>query len=131
MNLILTGVAWFFIILISILPFRVLYVFSDVVRFFMHHLFGYRKSIIQSNLRRCFPEKTEKEINALTSQAYKNLTDVMVEGFKAFTMSNRQLVQRHKLLNPELLDQLSETSKSFIATPCHYGNWEWGALAME
>ncbi|NCA87059.1 MAG: hypothetical protein EOM83_16100 [Clostridia bacterium] len=129
MNLIFTGVAWFFIILVSLLPFRVLYIFSDVVRFFMQHVFGYRESVIQNNLRRCFPDKTEKEINALTSQAYKNLTDVMVEGFKAFTMSRRQLVRRHKIINPELLDQLSGTSKSIIATPCHYGNWEWGALA--
>lgn len=129
MNLILTGVAWFFIILVSLLPFRVLYLFSDVVRFFVQHVFGYRKTVIQNNLRRCFPEKSAKEIDTLTTAAYKNLTDVMVEGFKAFTMSRRQLVRRHKILNPELLDQLSETSRSFIATPCHYGNWEWGALA--
>ncbi len=129
MNLILTVIAWFFIILISLLPFRVLYIFSDVVRFFLQHVFGYRKSVIQSNLRRCFLDWSADEIDALTTAAYKNLTDVMVEGFKVFTMSKRQLVQRHRVLNPELLDQLSETSKSFIATPCHYGNWEWGALA--
>ena len=129
MNLILTGVAWFFIILVSLLPFRVLHIFSDVVRFFIQRVFGYRKTVIQNNLRRCFPEKSAKEIDTLTTAAYKNLTDVMVEGFKAFTISRRQLVRRHKILNPELLDQLSATSGSFIATPCHYGNWEWGALA--
>jgi KDO2-lipid IV(A) lauroyltransferase len=129
MNLILAGVAWFFIILVSLLPFRILYLFSDAVRFFMHHVFGYRKPVIQNNLRRCFPEKSAKEIDTLTTAAYKNLTDVMVEGFKAFTMSRRQLVRRHKILNPDLLDQLAVATKSFIATPCHYGNWEWGALA--
>lgn len=78
---------------------------------------------------RCFPEKSEKEINQLVGKAYKNLTDVMVEGFKAFTMSDAQLVRRHKILNPEMLEDYKNSGKSFIATPCHYGNWEWGALA--
>lgn len=129
MNFILTGIAIFFIFLIGILPFRLLYLFSDISRFLMQYIFGYRKKVIRENLERCFPEKNKKEIDILISKTYKNLTDVMVEGFKAFTMSRRQLVKRHKIINPELLVPYKETAKSFIATPCHYGNWEWGALA--
>ncbi len=129
MNFLLTLISVFFIFLIGILPFRLLYLFSDIACFFLHRVIGYRKKVIIENLERCFPEKSKKEIDLLVSKSYKNLTDVMVEGFKAFTMTNKQLVKRHKIINPEILDTYKDPGKSFIATPCHYGNWEWGAMA--
>ncbi len=129
MNFILTIISVFFIFLIGLLPFRLLYIFSDFVCFILHRIIGYRKKVVIENLERCFPEKSKKEIALLVCKSYKNLTDVMVEGFKAFTMTNKQLVKRHKIINPELLDEFKDAGKSFIATPCHYGNWEWGAMA--
>jgi len=129
MNLVLTGIAIFFIFLIGILPFKVLYFFSDIARFFLHRVFGYRTRVIRSNLERCFPEKSKEEIDKLIAKSYKNLTDIMVEGFKAFTMTRKQLAERHKIINSEILDQFKDSSKNIIATPCHYGNWEWGSMA--
>lgn len=129
MNIVLTAIAWFFIFLIGILPFWILYAFSDFARFLLKDVFGYRKKVIVSNLRRCFPEADDQEIKKLCSDAYKNLMDVLVEGFKAFTMSKKQVLLRHKILNPELMDAYKDSSKNVIATPCHYGNWEWGALS--
>ncbi len=129
MNLILTSLAYFFILLIGIIPFRILYLFSDFGRFLLKDIFGYRKKVIVGNLRRCFPEKDEQAIKELTNAAYKNLMDIMVEGFKAFTMSNNEIVKRHKILNPEVLDVYKGLDTNIIAAPCHYGNWEWGALS--
>ena len=129
MNFLTTIISGFFIFLIGILPFRILYLFSDFARFFLHRVIGYRKKVITENLERCFPEKSKKEIDILVSKSYKNLTDVIVEGLKAFTMTDKQLKERHKIINPELLNEYKGNGKSFITTPCHYGNWEWGAMA--
>lgn len=129
MNLFLTFVFSFFVLLISILPFRILYVFSDVMYFFMYFVFGYRKGVVKKNLQESFPNKSDKEINHLTKLSFKNLTDVIIEGIKAFTMTDRQIRERHKVLNPEILDQLKNNQTGFIATPCHYGNWEWGSMS--
>ncbi|MCF8365656.1 MAG: lysophospholipid acyltransferase family protein [Bacteroidales bacterium] len=129
MNVVLTALAYFFILLIGILPFWLLYTFSDFARFLLKDVFGYRKNVIVSNLKRCFPNAGEDEIKKLTKDAYKNLMDVLVEGFKAFTMSRSEIVKRHKILNPEFLNPYKNSSKNIIATPCHYGNWEWGALS--
>lgn len=129
MNLVLTGIAFFFIFLIGILPFWLLYIFSDIMRFFLHDVFGYRKKIVRENLERCFPGKNKKEIDLLIKKSYKNLTDIIVEGFKGFTMTKKQLLKRHKIINPEILNAYKDSGKSFIATPCHYGNWEWGSMS--
>jgi KDO2-lipid IV(A) lauroyltransferase len=129
MNHILTSLAYLFILLTSLLPFRILYFFSDFGRLILKDAFGYRKKVITGNLRRCFPNKDEEAIKKLTDDAYKNLMDVIVEGFKTFTMPNDEIVKRHKIRNPELLNAYKGLDTNIIAAPCHYGNWEWGALS--
>lgn len=129
MNLVLAAITYFFILLFGLFPLRLLYLFSDFARFVLERVTGYRKNVIEENLRRCFPDKTPGEISALRSAAYKNLADVMVEGLKAFTMTRKQIRKRHKIVNPEILDKYKGTGKNIIAAPCHYGNWEWGALS--
>ena len=129
MNLLLTFVFIIFVFLIGILPFRVLYFFSDIMHVILYHIVGYRKSVVKKNLVESFPDKSDKEIKRLIRLSYKNLSDVIVEGFKAFTMTRRQIKERHKVLNPEIIDQLQNNKTGIIATPCHYGNWEWGSMS--
>ncbi len=129
MNIVLTAIAWFFILLLGILPFRVLYLFSDFARFVLKDVFGYREKVIVSNLKRCFPDTSPQEMKKLTNDVYVNLMDVMAEGFKAFTMSREQINKRHKILNPEILEPYQNLKTNIIAAPTHFGNWEWGALS--
>jgi len=129
MNLLLTFIFIIFVFLIGILPFRVLYFFSDIMHVILYHIVGYRKSVVKKNLVESFPDKSDKEIKRLIRLSYKNLSDVIVEGFKAFTMTRRQIKERHKVLNPDIIDQLQNNNSGIIATPCHYGNWEWGSMS--
>ena len=108
MNLLLTFIFIVFVFIIGILPFRVLYFFSDLMYFVLLYVMRYRKSVVRKNLEGCFPGKSKKEIDKLIKLSYKNLTDVIVEGFKAFTMSDRQIRERHKVLNPEILNELDK-----------------------
>lgn len=128
-DLLLTFVFIVFVFVIGILPFRVLYFFSDIIYLILYYIVGYRKSVVTDNIKKSFPDKSEEEIKRLIKLSYKNLSDVIVEGFKAFTMTDRQIRERHKVLNPEIIDQIQNNKRGIIATPCHYGNWEWGALS--
>lgn len=128
-NLLLTFVFIIFVFTVGILPFRVLYFVSDIIYLILYYIIGYRKSVVIDNIKHSFPEKDKDEINRLVKLSYKNLADVIVEGFKAFTMSDRQIKERHKVLNPEILHQIKNNKRGIIATPAHYGNWEWGAMS--
>lgn len=129
MNLILASVLIFFIFLIGIIPFFLLYLFSDLMYVFLYRIFGYRKKVIYDNLSTSFPELEEQELKRLVSLSYKNLTDIIIEGIKGFTMTRGQIYRRHKILNPEIFEPFYNAGKSIIALPTHYGNWEWGALS--
>ncbi|MCK5822941.1 MAG: lysophospholipid acyltransferase family protein [Bacteroidales bacterium] len=129
MNLFLTILFIFFVFLIGIIPFRILYFVSDFLRLFLSGVLGYRKKVISRNLKRAFPNLDENEEHRLIRLIYKNLTDVIVEGLKSFTMTRRQINKHHKIENPEILTPYFEQGKSIIAVAGHYANWEWGSLS--
>jgi KDO2-lipid IV(A) lauroyltransferase len=129
MKLILTIVFLFFVLFIGVLPFFILYLFSGLVYFILLHVTHYRKEIVKQNLSSAFPELSQNELEKLIRLFYKNLSDILIEGIKSFTMSRAQINKRHHILNPEILVPFFEQGKSIIAVTGHYANWEWGSLS--
>ena len=129
MKLLLTFVFLFFVLFIGLVPFFVLYIFSDFIRIILYHIVGYRKVVISQNLIKTFPDLNKDELRKIVGSTYKNLTDILIEGIKSFTMSRAQINKRHHILNPEILNPYFEQGKSIIAVTGHYANWEWGSLS--
>jgi len=118
--------------LFRFVPFRLLYIGSWKVYVIIYHLFGYRKKVVLDNLIKCFPDKTDQEIERICKDFYKyNLADIFVEGLKGFTMSQKQYKSRYRIVNPELLDEYYQKGQDVIALATHYGNWEWGIQAVD
>ncbi len=115
--------------LAGMLPFRILYMFSDLVYFLLFYIAGYRREVVKANLGSSFPEKSAQEINLLTKKFYHHLCDISLESLKGFSMSPGEIVRRHRILNPELANFYFEKGLSAIAVPGHYNNWEWGAMS--
>jgi len=116
-------------LLMAILPFRLAYGISDLFFFIIYHLIGYRKKVVMENLRKAFPGRSEKELTAISVKFFHFLADLMIEGIKGISMTKKQVLKRHKLLNPELLQPYYDKGMSVIGVSGHYGNWEWGALS--
>ena len=110
--------------LLSLLPFRVLYVFSDAIYFLVFHVFAYRKAVVLSNLRIAFPDKTDAERIVIAKQFYHNMIDTFVESIKFITLSKKQALQRSSA-NFEVLDQALSSGKPVFILGCHQFNWEY------
>jgi len=130
-NLLLTLIFAFFILLLGIVPFGLLYPFSNVVRYVLCCVFGYRKEVMRKNLAASFPDLSPKERKELLWKAYLNLTDVILEGIKAFSMPRRQINKRHHITNTEALQPYFQNGQSMIVVASHYANWEWGSLSAD
>lgn len=115
---------------LSLLPIRVLYVVSDVLYLLLYRLFGFRKKVVLSNLRNSFPEKSEKEIKQIANRFYSHLFDVVIESIKSFSISEQELLDRAKVLNPEIFDPFFKKGKSLILSAGHYNNWEMSATSL-
>jgi Kdo2-lipid IVA lauroyltransferase/acyltransferase len=114
------------IILLSILPFRILYILSDCCSFVLQNVVRYRNIIVLENFMNAFPDKSIEEIKVLTDRFYKNLCDTILESLKGYSSSSSQLLRRYQFLNPEISNKYFEEGRDVIIALSHYCNWEWG-----
>lgn len=118
----------YFLYLLSLLPFWLLYMVSDVLFVFLYYVAGYRRKVVQENLLNSFPEKTERERAQIEKKYFKYLADLMVETIKMISISKKELQRRVVLTNPEIIERYTEENKSITAVAGHYCNWEWAGL---
>lgn len=111
--------------LMSILPFRVLYLFSDFISFILFRIIGYRKDVVLNNIKIAFPEKSEKEIRKIRRQFFKHFTDVFMEMIKSITISEKNVHKRFVFEDIEVINDLYKKNRSVIVVGSHYANWEW------
>lgn len=118
------------LILISILPFRLFYFFSDVVYVVVYHIIGYRKKTVTENLKLVFPNKSSKEIIYIRKKFYKHMCDMFLEMIKTITVSKKELNKRFVIINPEELIRLEKLHKSVIVMYGHYASYEWSIISQ-
>ena len=95
----------FFKNLFRITPFWAIYCLSDLVFLLIYYVFRYRKTVVINNLKKAFPEKSEKEIATLSYKFYRNFADILVEGIKGISLSEKEIVKRYKFINQELAEK--------------------------
>ena len=117
------------IIIFKFIPFAIAYVISDFFAFIMRDVLQYRKKIIVENLKKSFPEKTDKERKKIMRKFYQHLTDLMVESIKSYTFPEKQIRKRYTYANKEVSDNFFEKGQKIIFSGAHYGNWEWGGVS--
>ncbi len=110
--------------LISILPYKLFYLLSDFVFFFVYRVAGYRKKVVYENLKLVFPEKTEKEIKQIQFKFYRHLCDMFMEMIKTMNISKEEIKRRYNVVNIAVLKEIEKT-KSILFVCSHYANWEW------
>lgn len=116
-----------FMYLVSLLPFRILYLLSDLFYLVIYKMLGYRKQVVLQNLRNSFPDKTEQELNKLASAYYHHLCDTSLETVKMLTASISSIQKRcvASKETTELLHRLYNDKQSAILVSGHHCNWEW------
>ncbi len=115
----------FFLYLVSLLPFWLLYVISDVLFFFLFYVVGYRRKVVQQNLANAFPHKTIEERAEIEKKYFKYLADLILETVKMVSISKEELQRRLVCTNPEVVKAYEAAGKSVTAVAGHYCNWEW------
>ena len=116
-----------FIYLLSLLPFRILYLLSDAVYVLLFYIIGYRKKVVHANLQNSFPQKSAAEIIVIQKRFYHYFCDLLLETFKTLTISRKKMLE-HCSLSDEaasLFASLADEHKSLIIVMGHHGNWEW------
>jgi Kdo2-lipid IVA lauroyltransferase/acyltransferase len=119
------GLYYILVYPISLLPLRLIYLFTDFLYFFLRSVYPYRKKVIEENLKNAFPEKSKHELSVLKQKFYKHFTDIIAEGIKNLSISEKALKKRLKVKNPEIMEKFFTEKKSVLLVSGHFNNWEW------
>ena len=114
--------------ILSILPLRVLYAIASFVLYpLLYYVVHYRRSMVMSNIRYCFPEKSEAACKQMARQFYHHFADLCVEIIHAYRISDEELRER------VVFEGLDEAQAAFLQQKGgvfmlgHMGCWEWMA----
>lgn len=122
--------ALFWAQLFSRLPFVLLYRISDGLAWLMEHLIAYRRSVIEHNLSRAFPEQSAETRKRWRRAFYRNFSDIILESFKSLHISERSLRRRLVLRNPAIFEDLRQRGRGCIVVMGHHTNFEWTAMGL-
>lgn len=114
---------------LSLLPLPILYRLSDCLYFIVYYGIKYRKTVVFSNLKNSFPDKSTAEITLIAKGFYQHFCDLIIEAIKMFSISATELKERCSIINPELMENYAAQGKSLIIPAGHYNNWEMAATA--
>ena len=110
--------------LFSLLPWWLLYLFSDGVYLILYYILGYRKDVVMNNLLIAFPEKTEAERISIAKEFYHNFTDTFIETIKLLSVGDKEFAKRYTT-NNDILNELYDSGVNVQLMAGHFFNWEY------
>jgi Kdo2-lipid IVA lauroyltransferase/acyltransferase len=111
--------------LISILPFRLLYIFSDGIYFLVYRIIGYRKKVVRRNIALALPHLSEEERIQIEKKFYAHMCDMFLEMIKTMNITQKEIDERFKFSNLETYQELEKKEKSIALMCAHYASYEW------
>ncbi len=110
--------------LVSKLPYRALYVISDIANIVLYHIVRYRRDIVRRNITSAFPEKSLEECISIERGFYKWFCDYFVETVKLMSVSRQELLSRIEFRGIDKIEECFDRGQTCAGILGHYGNWE-------
>jgi Kdo2-lipid IVA lauroyltransferase/acyltransferase len=114
---------------LSRLPFGALYRLTGLIMWLLRHVFRFRVAVARDNLQRCFPQRSESDIDALLDHYYRQLSQVAAEFIKMADMSADQLRSHLQVQNVARVNAETDAGRSVLLLGAHQCNWEWALQA--
>ena len=111
--------------LISILPYRIFYWFSDCVYLLVYYIIGYRKKVVSANLALALPHLSDAERKKIQKKFYQHMCDMFLEMIKTMSISAEEMEKRFHVTNLDLILDYAKKGKSVILVASHYASYEW------
>lgn len=103
---------------------------SIVIAILFFYLIPIRKEITLKNLRKAFPDYSEKRIRKIGFDSYKSFSIALVEILFIPFMSREQIENAIKCDEADKVKKFYERNEGLILLSGHFGNWEYIALSV-
>jgi Kdo2-lipid IVA lauroyltransferase/acyltransferase len=110
---------------VSVLPFPILYLFSDFIYIIVYNIIGYRKKTVRENLALALPNLSNKERLVIEKKFFHHMCDMFLEMIKTMTISDQEINKRYSYSNLEVYKNLEKKNTSIALMCAHYASYEW------
>ncbi len=102
------------------------YVVENVLFFLLYYCLRYRMTVVKTNLRNSFPEKSERELATIRRNFYRTLAEIFVDTVNMAHMSEQKA---RTVLTVKNLDAhyAAVHGRDWIALSAHFGCWEYSS----
>lgn len=114
---------------LSTLPLPLLYRLAGGVHLLLYRVLRLRRAVVESNLARAFPDKSDAEIRELGRRVYRSHSEVLVEMLKAMKMTEADFRERVDFTGDAELEADLQQGQPVLVTLGHQCNLEWMLLA--
>ena len=113
------------LVLLARLPLPVLYGLGWFAYVLTFHVLRWRRDVASRNLAAAFPEKSQRERDAIMRRNYRNLGELLAEIFWGWGASAEDFAGRVVIENHELVARFVAEQRSVLLLTAHMCNWEW------
>lgn len=110
---------------VAVLPrFVRYYILQEIVYFILHYVIRYRRRVVMENLHNAFPEKSERELRAISKRCRLNLAEQMIN---TISIAGTSAKRRMRMLRfPDAESYAKATADTDIVLfAAHHGSWEF------
>jgi KDO2-lipid IV(A) lauroyltransferase len=115
---------------IAALPLPAWYRIADLFAWLAEYVVRYERTLVDAQLRRCFPDKDEAWINATRRSFYRNFGDVTCEMVKAVSIGEDEVRKRVRVVDAGPAWAALDAGQSVLIVTSHNCNWEWALLTL-
>lgn len=89
-----------------------------------------RKNVVFSNIKKAFPNLTQKEIQRIAFGSYKSFAITLFEILCIPYVTKQQIISMMEFSDLEMVRENYKLGKGIIFITAHFGNWELSAISM-
>lgn len=130
MKQLLPGLIWQILWIFSWLPGFVFRFLASAVNYIVLDIFGYRKGVVHSNLKKSFPELSSDERQEIAKKFYKHFSELFLEIILLTRFNSKKAKRRLRFSDPEVLAGPLSRKQNIIIVGGHFGNWEYNVPMM-
>jgi KDO2-lipid IV(A) lauroyltransferase len=113
-----------------LLPYRAATRIGGALGSFLYRVVRLRRSITLDNLRSAFPEKPEREIQAIALGAYRNYGKAMLQALWSSGADEEEIVAKLRISDISPIRRALAEGNGLLLLSGHYGGWEFFASAL-
>lgn len=112
------------------LPRRMALAMADGIGDLLHDAVRVRRSVVEDNLRRAFPEKGDAERGAIARACYRAFSRTAIEFARLQDMSPDAILRMGTIEGREHIEAIARGGRGAILLSGHFGNWEWAGATF-